>query len=220
VRHAPIVSVIIPVHNQETYIGRSIRSALNQTFPEQDMEIIVVNDGSTDRTRYALDLFRDDIRIIDHATCRGLPASLNSGIREARGRLVVRLDADDYVHCEYVNVLSLHLLMNECMDAVACDYQWVDDREQVTETRSCVDHPIGCGIMFRIENLVDLGLYDEGMKVHEDKDLRLRFLERYEIHRIALPLYRYRRHDSNMTNDAGRSREYMHRLEAKHGLHP
>lgn len=215
-RHAPVVSVVIPVHNQETYIGRCIRSVLNQKFPERDLEIIVVNDGSTDRTRYALDLFREDIRILDHPECRGLPASLNTGIRAARGRLVVRVDADDYVHNEYVNVLSLHLLLNGELDAVACDYLLVDDEEQVLRAVDCMDEPIGCGIMFRIEHLIELGLYDEELLIHEDRDLRIRFLERFSIHRVPLPLYRYRRHNGNMTNDAERAAVFHDRLEAKH----
>jgi len=216
-RHVPVVSVVIPVYNQETYIGRCIRSVLSQRFPEDDVEIVAVNDGSTDRTGFALDLFRQDIRILDHEQRRGLPASLNTGIRAARGRLVVRVDADDYVHAEYVNVLSLHLLLNPDIDAVACDYQVVDDEERVLRKVNCMEEPIGCGIMFRIEHLIELGLYDEEMLVHEDRDLRIRFLESYGIHRVALPLYRYRRHDSNMTNDRDRVDEFTDRLHAKHG---
>ncbi len=216
-KHAPTVSIVIPAYNQERYIGRCIRSALNQKFPSEDYEVIVVNDGSVDRTEYALQLFADDIRIITHPERRGLPHALNSGIRAAKGRFVVRLDGDDYVHTEYVNVLSLHLLLNEHMDAVACDYVLVNDDEEVLDTRNCNEHPVGCGIMFRIENLIDLGLYDEKMLIHEDKDLRIRFQERFSIHRVALPLYRYRKHDGNMTNDTKAVSTFMDRLKHKHG---
>lgn len=216
-RQTPVVSVVIPVHNQEIFIGRCIRSALNQKFPEEDLEIIVVNDASTDRTRYALDLFGGGINVIDHPERKGLPASLNTGLRAARGRLVVRIDSDDYVHNEYVNVLSLHLLMNSDMDAVACDYLLVDEEERILAAVNCAQHPIGCGIMFRLEHLIQLGLYDENMKIHEDKEFRIRFLEDHEIHRVALPMYRYRRHGTNMTNDKERSDQYLRRLDEKHG---
>jgi glycosyltransferase involved in cell wall biosynthesis len=216
-KHAPTVSIVIPAHNQERYIGRCIRSALNQKYPSNDYEVIVVNDGSTDRTEYALQLFADDIRIIKHEECRGLPYALNAGIRAAKGRFVVRLDGDDYVHTEYVNVLSLHLALNDYMDAVACDYILVNDDEEVLETCNCIEQPVGCGIMFRIENLIDLGLYDEGMLIHEDKDLRIRFGERFSIHRVALPLYRYRKHDGNMTNDSTAVATFLERLRHKHG---
>ena len=213
----PTVSLVVAVRNQERYIGRCIRSILNQTYPRDDFEVIVVNDASTDRTRYALELFGDDIRLIDNADRKGLPGSLNIGIRSARGRFVVRIDGDDYVHTEYLNVLSMHLALNTWMDAVACDYHLVGDDESVIERRNCAEHPIGCGIMFRIDQLVELGLYDEQFLLHEDRDLRIRFLEKHQIHRVALPLYRYRRHGENMTNDHGAVDGYMKDLEAKHG---
>ncbi len=214
---APIVSVIIPVYNREKFIGRCIRSALNQEFPNDQYEIIVVNDASTDRTAFALELFEDDIRVIRNDERHGLPGSLNVGIRAARGRFVVRIDADDYVHSQYVNVLSMHLHMNPEMAAVACDYYLVDETERHLKKVSCTDEPIGCGIMFRIEHLIELGLYDKEMLVHEDKDLMIRFLEKYTVHRVALPLYRYRRHDENMTNDVRTADAYLDKLRDKHG---
>ncbi|MCZ6500927.1 MAG: glycosyltransferase [Gammaproteobacteria bacterium] len=214
---APNISIVIPVHNQEKYIGRCIRSALNQKYPGSEYEIIVVNDASTDRTSYALELFDKEIHVIDNSKQLGLPAVLNAGIRASRGRFVVRLDADDYVHAEYINVLNLHLSTNDYMDAVACDYQLVDEKEQVVATRNWLEEPIGCGIMFRIEHLIELGLYDEKLLLHEDKDLLIRFLEKYQIYRVALPLYRYRKHENNMTNGKQVVSRYMKKLIEKHG---
>ncbi|HXV17588.1 MAG TPA: glycosyltransferase [Gemmatimonadaceae bacterium] len=214
----PAVSLVVAVRNQEKYIGRCIRSILNQTYPRQDYEVIVVNDASTDQTKFALELFENEIRLINNDVQKGLPGSLNVGIRSARGRFVVRIDGDDYVHTEYVNVLSMHLALNPWMDAVACDYNLVSNNDEVIERMNCEEHPIGCGIMFRIDQLVELGLYDEQFLLHEDKDLRIRFLEKHKIHRVALPLYRYRRHDENMTNDHGAMNGYLNQLEAKHGV--
>ena len=215
--HLPTVSLVVAVRNQEKYIGRCIRSILNQTYPRLDYEVIVVNDASTDQTKFALELFDNEIRLINNDVRKGLPGSLNVGIRSARGRFVVRIDGDDYVHTEYVNVLSMHLALNPWMDAVACDYNLVTNNDEVIERMNCEEHPIGCGIMFRIDQLVELGLYDEQFLLHEDKDLRIRFLEKHKIHRVALPLYRYRRHDENMTNDHGAVNGYMDQLSAKHG---
>ena len=216
--HLPTVSLVVAVRNQEKYIGRCIRSILNQTYSRSDYEVIVVNDASTDNTKFALELFDNDIKLINNEVHKGLPGSLNVGIRSARGRFVVRIDGDDYVHTEYVNILSMHLALNPWMDAVACDYNLVSNNEYVIERRNCEEHPIGCGIMFRIDQLVELGLYDEQFLLHEDKDLRIRFLEKHTIHRVALPLYRYRRHDENMTNDDERMNGYLDALSAKHGV--
>ena len=216
--HLPTVSLVVAVRNQEKYIGRCIRSILNQTYSRNDYEVIVVNDASTDNTKFALELFDNEIKLINYDVHKGLPGSLNVGIRSARGRFVVRIDGDDYVHTEYVNILSMHLALNPWLDAVACDYNLVTNNDEVIERMNCEERPIGCGIMFRIDQLVELGLYDEQFLLHEDKDLRIRFLEKHTIHRVALPLYRYRRHEENMTNDDERMNGYMDALSAKHGV--
>lgn len=216
--YLPTVSLVVAVRNQEKYIGRCIRSILSQTYPRADYEVIVVNDASTDQTRFALELFENEIRLINNPERQGLPGSLNTGIRSARGRFVVRIDGDDYVHHEYLNLLSLHLALNPSIDAVACDYNLVTNNDEVIDRMNCEENPIGCGIMFRMDQLVELGLYDERFLLHEDKDLRIRFLEKHIIHRVALPLYRYRRHDENMTNNHGEMNQYLRDLEAKHGV--
>jgi len=211
----PVVSIVIPALNQEKLIGRSIRSALNQDFGKDDFEVIVVDDGSTDRTTYALQVFGDSIQVLRNEKNLGLPAALNCGIRAARGRFIVRLDADDFVHEQYINILYWHLMLNQTLHAVACDYILVNEQGVYVTHKNCEDEPIGCGIMFRIEHLIELGLYDETFRVHEDQDLRIRFLKTFSIYRVPLPLYRYCRHDGNMTNDHASLARYARRLEEK-----
>jgi len=213
---APHTSVIIPARNAERFIGRAIRSVLNQSIPLGEYEVIVVDDHSADRTAYALDLFKDEITILRNAHQLGLPGSLNCAIKIARGKFVVRVDADDYVRGDYLFILQRFLEDNTYMDAVACDYYVVDDAENIVERRNCMEHPIGCGIMFRTDHLIDIGLYDDNFLMHEDRDLRVRFLKKYAIHRIELPLYRYRRHQDNMTNDRSAWDDFEQRLKGKH----
>jgi glycosyltransferase involved in cell wall biosynthesis len=214
--HVPVISVLIPAYNAERFIGRAIRSVLNQTVPDRQHEVIAVDDASTDRTAYALELFKDEIEILYNNKKLGLPASLNRAIRAARGKYVVRVDADDYVSHDYLYILQRFLEDNTYMDAVACDYLLVDDSENVIERRNCMEHPIGCGIMFRTDHLIEIGSYDDNFLMHEDRDLRVRFLKKYAIHRIELPLYRYRRHKDNMTNDRVASRQFERQLKVKH----
>jgi hypothetical protein len=129
----------------------------------------------------------------------------------------VRVDSDDYVNAEFLPILHLFLSNNRYMDAIACDYLVVDDREEVLERKNCTEDPIACGIMFRTEQLIEIGLYDESFLLHEDRDLRFRFLQKYKIHRLELPLYRYRRHGANITNNAEHMAHHMTRLIQKHG---
>lgn len=212
----PVVSIIVPVHNQEQYVGRCIRSVLNLNYPREDYEIIVINDDSTDNTHKVLHAFQDELRVFVNNKQQGLPSSLNRGIREARGRFIIRVDADDYVHSEYINILSMHLSFNDDIDAVCCDYQLVDEDEKIIAVKKWVEEPIGCGIMFRIEDIIKLGLYNEKMKIHEDKDLLLRFLENHNIYSIPLPLYRYRRHANNITNRSDDMQSYLEILKKKY----
>ncbi len=214
------VSVLITAFNVEKYIGRALRSLLHQSMSRDSYEIIVVNDCSTDRTRFALEVFEDDIILINNDDQMGLPASLNRGIKKAKSRFVVRVDGDDYVHEDFLRVMELHLALNDDMDAAACDYLMVDDHERVLGHANCMEKPIACGIMFRIEQLIDIGLYDEDFLTREDEDLRLRFLENHAIQRVQLPLYRYRRHENNMTNNKAAMEKFAHRLMQKHNLAP
>ena len=123
------ISVIVPVYNQEKYIGRCLRSLLDQSLEKYNYEIIVINDGSKDKTKFALSLFKDDIKLISNKKNKGLPYSINRGIKAAKGRFIVRVDSDDYVNKEFLNILYNFLSSNSNMDAVACDYFLVDDKE-------------------------------------------------------------------------------------------
>ncbi len=192
------VSVIIPVFNQEKYIGRCLRSILSQSFEESFYEVIVIDDGSSDYSIKILEAFSDKIKIIKHKKNLGLPSALNSGIKNAKGKYLVRLDSDDYVNFDYLNILYLFIEYNN-FDAVGCDYYLVNDNEEILEKRNCLEYPIGCGIIFRVDQLVDIGMYDKNFLINEEVELRKRFEKKYSVERVPLPLYRYRQHLSNMT---------------------
>lgn len=208
------VAVVMAARNEERYIERALRSCLNQSAPRDLYEIFVIDDGSSDATSRIAETFRG-VQVLANESQLGLPASLNRGLKAAHSRFVVRVDADDYVHHEFIKVLSLLLELNPYMDAVACDYVTVDEHEAHLEHVNCLDRPIGCGVMFRKERLIELGLYDESFLMAEDLDLRLRFERHWKMHRVELPLYRYRLHGENMTTDVDTHREHRERAFRK-----
>ena len=214
---SPLISVVVPVYNQDKFVGRCLRSLLNQDFPSDKFEIIVVNDGSTDKTEVALQAFKEQIKLIGLKKNSGLPSALNQGIRAAKAPYLVRVDADDFVNEYFLMILYMFLAENRNMDAVACDYLLVNDREEVIERRSCVVDPIACGIMFRTDRLIEVGLYDESFLLHEERDLRIRFLKKYAITHVEVPLYRYRRHETNLTNNSSAAEYHLSKLIEKHG---
>lgn len=210
------VSIIIPVYNGEKFIQRAIRSVVDQNFPRKQFEIIVVDDGSTDNTVEVIQPFKNFVRILRHEKNMGLAASRNTGIKAARGQYIVNLDADDYLHQDFLSIEVLFLSLNEDFDAVSCDYYIVDEYEKHIERKNATEYPIACGIMFKMEQLVKIGLYSEDFMVREEEDLRQRFLKKFRIHHIPLPLYRYRKHDDNITNNQELMKKYKKKFHEKH----
>jgi len=218
VSRSSVVTVIVAAHNEERFIGRCIRSLLAQNFPRDLFEILVVNDGSNDKTEYALELFKEDITIIHNSKNIGLPGSLNKAIQKTKTPYFIRVDADDFVSKNFLLFLYEFISQNRYMDAVACDYNLVNNKEDVLSRENCINNPIACGIMFNKDQIIKIGLYDENFLLHEERDLRIRFLKRYNIHRLELPLYRYRKHENNMTNNKNDMDYHMLNLEKKHNL--
>ena len=214
------VSVIVATYNCERYLSRAVRSLIDQSFPKDDYEIIVVDDGSTDHTERILESFGDWIKVITLKEHKGLPYACNEGIRKALGRYIVRVDADDYVHEDLLRVENLYLSLNPEIDAVACDYYLVGENERHIARENVDTGPIACGIMFKKDNLVAIGLYDENFLVLEEVDLRIRYLKKFNIRRIELPLYRYRKHAYNMTDDEKAVQHYQDMLDRKHSGSP
>lgn len=89
------VSVLIDTYNHERFIGEAVSSVLAQDFPATDREILVVDDGSTDRTPEILAKFAPEIRIL-HKSNGGQASAFNHGIPECRGEIVAFLDGDDW----------------------------------------------------------------------------------------------------------------------------
>jgi len=211
-----LLTVVIPVFNQQKYIARCIRSISNQTLDKSHFDIIVVNDASTDKTKEILDLYSDDITLINNNKNLGLPSSLNIAIKQIKTPYFVRVDSDDYVNENFLKFLYIFLEENKNFDAVACDYLLVDENENVIKRKNSLRSPIACGILFRLKNIIEIGLYDENFLMNEDVDLRNRFLKKFNIKRLELPLYRYRRHLNNMTNDKEKMKIFNKKINDKY----
>lgn len=109
----PLISVIMPAYNSEPHLAEAIESVLAQTFG--DFELLVVYDQSTDRTEEVVrELAAKDarVRLVPNAHAKGLANSLNTGLEQARGELIARMDADDIVRpyrfAEQVAYLEKH----------------------------------------------------------------------------------------------------------------
>ena len=129
----PKVSILVPAYNTEKYIAKAIQSVLDQTY--QNIEFIVIDDASTDRTVDVVQSFSDSrVRLFQNESNRGVSYSRNRGINEAKGEWVVPLDADDWYAPERIEKL-LQIAEERNADLVADNLYFVsDETEQPTAT--------------------------------------------------------------------------------------
>ena len=115
------VSMIIPVYQVEQYIAQCIESVLSQTFC--DFELILIDDGSTDRSGMICDTYadKDDRIIVIHTDNRGAAAARNTGLNHASGRYITFLDGDDFIAGNMLERLHEVIEQSE-YDMVACDF--------------------------------------------------------------------------------------------------
>lgn len=210
------ISVIIPTYNNASYIERCLRSLEDQSIDTDLFDIIVIDDGSTDNTSAIIESKFPNVKLISRSENKGLPYSVNEGLRSSKSTTVVRVDSDDYVHKNFLEYLLFFYDNNKSFQAFACDYFITNKDGNSLRQVNCEEEPIACGILFDYQVLVSLGLYDEKMLYNEDKDLMYRFTKaNYKILRVPAPLYRYRMHENNISNNKDLVDEFNLKLKEK-----
>ena len=195
----PDISVIVTNYNYEKYISRAIRSCLNQGHVSH--EVIVVDDCSTDKSLEAIRCFSEDIKVVSTNKNSGVAVAANVGVNAAKGQFFIRVDADDYVNSDMCYIMKTYLEANHDAFCVSCDYLMVDNFENILKRGYAEKENISCGIMYRRDQFVQSGGYNEKMRHREEEELRKRLGQDYKIHHLRIPFYRYRMHDSNKTKE-------------------
>lgn len=201
----PKISVIVSNYNHERWIGRCLRSVFTQNFlPQQDYEIIVTDDCSSDNS---LKIIQDiansnkNIRVITNKKNLGLQKSINHAIKQSFGQYIVRVDSDDYVSNFFLFFMYFYLNKNRKYHGVCVDYNLINSDEEIIERRSPLSHEISCAVMYRKDCLIEIGLYDEKFEMREGHELKQRFLKKFKMGYIEIPLYNYRMHETNRTKN-------------------
>ncbi len=195
----PQVTVIIPCYNQGQYVEDAVASVLAQTF--KDLEIIIVNDGSTDAKTNELlgDYNKAKVRVVTTSN-QGLASARNNGIKEASGKYILPLDADDTIKPSYIEK-AVHLLetRNE-LGIVYCEatlFGAVETKWKLpgfSLKEMLLDNVIFCSAMFRKADWLSVDGYDPGMVYGwEDYDFWLSLIENgCEVYQIPEVLFSYR----------------------------
>lgn len=209
------ISVIICTYNHAKWLERCIRSIENQeNIDSENYEIILVDDASQDETKTVIKNLShiNNLKIILNEENIGLPKSINLAMNKSKGRYIVRVDSDDYVQRNFLFMMKFYLDFNRHYQAVCVDYVKVNHQEELIERMNAIDDEIACGIMFRREALFDLGLYNEEFKMREGHELRKRFLSKFKLGHLELPLYKYRDHEKNRTKNLVDLKKYDQKL--------
>jgi glycosyltransferase involved in cell wall biosynthesis len=210
----PRVSVVVPVFNRGKFIAETIGSVLAQTY--KDFEVIAVDDGSKDDSRAVLDSFGDAIQVIEHPgrANRGQSASINLGLRAARGEFTAILDSDDVWAPEK---LATQLRIFAANPEVGLVYGngWVidgngrrmypvyqpDHREESDASRVLLD----CYFLLPSNSLVrtsvirQAGWFDESFRAAQDHDMAIRIAEITKLAYVNEPIFNYRRHEDSIS---------------------
>lgn len=122
------VSVVVPVYNAEKYVKKTIESLVNQSY--KNIEIIIVNDGSTDSSVSICEEFKDSRIKIFNRKNEGLSASRQFGIDVAKGMYVCTIDSDDYYDCTFIEKMLRNIVENESDICICGRYDFIDGTDK------------------------------------------------------------------------------------------
>ncbi len=217
-----LVSVVLPVYNGEKYIGKSIESVLNQSY--QYLELIIVNDGSTDNTRAIIENYQQDKRVkIINQENRRLPGALNRGFEEARGEFYTWTSADNIMLEGCTKTMVEELEANKDADMVYGNMYLMDFEDNRITGHGWFEFPVGSGnvilpdstlllntvanntigaaFMYRAGAECVLGGYSNRLYLLEDYDYFMKMNSLFKIRHISKkePVYAYRMHKDSLT---------------------
>jgi len=209
----PKVSVLLPAWNAARSLPSAIESILTQTLA--NFELLIIDDGSSDDTPLILRDYRDArIRVLSNEKNLGLTKSLNSGIAEARGEYIARMNAEDISSPQRLARLSEVLDANPQIALITSSASRIDDLgarvgvrttptdaetiRRLLRLENCIVHG---AVMLRSDVLRSLNGYDESMERAQDYDLWLRLSEQHELMALPETLYASRERNTRESSD-------------------
>ena len=220
--HTPHISVILPAYNAEEYLGEAIQSILDQTFG--DFELIIINDKSTDATATIISSFNDPrILILNNTVNRNITYSLNKGIKEAKGKYIARMDADDIALPNRLSLQFEFLQNNPGTILVGSNIEVINEKGKhlahreypgshdeiikMLNDKSAFAHPT---VMFLKSAVMAVQGYQNKYKAGQDYDLWLRLCSQGNLANLPEYLLKYRIHNDQIT---------YRKLEVQHRSH-
>jgi len=206
----PIISVYITNRNYGEYLENAIKSVLKQSF--KNIELIIIDDASNDLSHKIIKKYENKklCRAIYNFNKKGLIKSSNIAIKAAKGKFIIRLDADDYLEPNALSIFYNNINKDNNIAVVYSDYYLVDKKKnilslekQMTRARSVMnDKPIlAACCLIRKTALFSVNLYDERFRKQDGYDIWYKLINNFKFKHINLPLFYYRRHENNLTSN-------------------
>lgn len=209
----PKVSIVIPAYNREQYLGMAVRSVLDQTY--RDLELIIVDDGSTDGTLAIAEQFAredDRVRVLSDKINRGAAWALKKGFEAARGKYVGQVDSDDLLEARAIELTAAVLDDDIGCGLVFTNYLDIDENGKKLRPgwRCSYDYSkeklltvfmVFHFRLFRKSVYEQVGGIDLKFNKLEDYELCLRMSEVTRFVRVPEFLYLYRNHPSSVHNE-------------------
>tara|TARA_B110000902_G_scaffold124295_1_gene145111 strand:+ start:17120 stop:18487 length:1368 start_codon:yes stop_codon:yes gene_type:complete len=208
-----LITVYITNYNYEKYIEKAIDSVLNQSI--DNLELIIIDDGSTDNSKEIIESYRDRDNIsIIYQQNKGLNATNNVALHASNGKYIMRLDADDYLEKNALELLSNKLESDSELGLVFPNYFLIskDDRIISEEIRHDFDQEVqlfdqaahGACTMIRSDFLKQVGGYNESYSCQDGYELWVKFSRKFNVSNVSKPLFYYRQHGANLTSNENR----------------
>jgi glycosyltransferase involved in cell wall biosynthesis len=206
----PLVSAVIPAYNYGHFVTDAVACALAQTY--SPMEVIVVDDGSTDDTRERLAPYMNRISYI-YQENKGLPAARNTGIRHAHGEWVALLDADDLWHSQKTEVQlnavasmgDLGIVGSQKNVGLPADLPANPEVRRLEVRDFLVQAPVtSSSVLLRKRCVAEVGWFNESLTSAEDRDMWLRMAARFPAVQVVSPCWTYRTHGGQMSRNVER----------------
>lgn len=214
---APFCTAILRCHNNESTVERALDSLVAQDLGE-DLEIIAVDDGSTDDSWSRIAKFAPRVRIFRLTPNRGNIAAAYAGLDQARGDTFFLLDADDHADPDMASILTSALSAEPSAAFAFCDYAEQDEmgRGRIVKIAGLVREMIACNALFRREVVAREGYWDRSLLLPE-YDLAVRLLLKHDAVYVERAPYHYCRHSASLTRQDGYFERAMRQLDERFG---
>lgn len=210
----PRISVVLPVYNAEKFISKSLSSILEQTY--KNFELLVINDGSVDKTEQIVKNVKDKrIKIVKNEQNLGVTKSLNIGLKMSKGEYIARCDGDDVNNLNRFKTQIEFLDKNKDYVLVGSNFEIIDEKgKKIGQTilpetdeeirkkimiRNPISHP---SVMYRRKVVLKIGGYRQIFNGAEDYDLWFRLLKVGRVYNLKEKLIKRRWHSDVVTKKA------------------